>query len=87
MFYSLTVSTAGVIAVSLGCALLVLVLGSVICICYRRRNGHKKLNERPITLRRPTAVRNPTAHSHYLKKSPSPTGTKSPPGGVGPTGM
>ena len=73
--------TGGVVGVSLGCAFLVVLIGSVTYMCYRRRNGHKKLNDRPMTLRRPTAVRNPSAHSHYLKKSPSPTGIKSPPGG------
>ena len=31
--------------------------------------------------RNPTPVINPDKGSHYLKKSPSPTGAKSPPGG------
>ncbi|KAF2359441.1 C2 domain [Trinorchestia longiramus] len=58
------------------------VLALLLACCYiRRRRSRKRLDDRPITLRRPTAVRNPASHSHYLKKSPSPTGCKSPPGG------
>lgn len=76
------VGTRGVVGLGVGAALLLLLFGGVVYLCYRRRRGHKKLNDRPLTLRRPTAVRNPSAHSHYLKKSPSPTEAKSPPGGV-----
>lgn len=78
---SLAVPPSGVVGVSVGAALLVLLLGAVSWVCYRRRGGHKKLSDRPLTLRRPTAVKNPAPQSHYLKKSPSPTGNKSPPGG------
>ncbi|XP_047500221.1 synaptotagmin-4-like [Penaeus chinensis] len=77
---------SGVVGVSVGAALLVLLLGAASWVCYRRRGAHKKLSERPLTLRRPTAVKNPAPQSHYLKKSPSPTGNKSPPGGKSPTG-
>lgn len=76
---------SGVVGVSVGAALLVLLLGAASWVCYRRRGGHKKLSERPLTLRRPTAVKNPAPQSHYLKKSPSPTG-KSPTGGKTPPG-
>jgi len=34
-----------------------------------------------LNLRKPTPVANPDKGSHYLRKSPSPTGSKSPPGG------
>ncbi|XP_018028264.1 synaptotagmin-11 isoform X2 [Hyalella azteca] len=67
-----------VIASALGAAVLLL----LVCCYVVRRRGRKRVDDRPITLRRPTAVRNPTSHSHYLKKSPSPTGCKSPPGGA-----
>lgn len=79
-------STSGVVGVSLGGAVLLLLVGTVSWMCYRRRSGHKKLSERTVTLRRPTAVKNPAGQSHYLKKSPSPTGTKTPPGVKSPTG-
>ncbi|XP_064104665.1 synaptotagmin-4-like [Macrobrachium nipponense] len=80
-------STSGVVGVSIGAAALLLLVGTVTWVCYRRRSGHKKLSERTVTLRRPTAVKNPAGQSHYLKKSPSPTGAKTPPGGgKSPTG-
>ncbi|CAL4064703.1 unnamed protein product, partial [Meganyctiphanes norvegica] len=74
-----TVSSSGWVGVSVGLAGLMLLVGTASWICYRRRGNHKKLQERPVTLRRPTAVKNPTPTSHYLKKSPSPTGAKTPP--------
>ncbi|XP_042214881.1 synaptotagmin-4-like isoform X2 [Homarus americanus] len=80
------VSTSAVVGVSVGAALLVMVVGAVAWACYRRRGAHKKLGERTVTLRRPTAVKNPQPQSRYLKKSPSPTGTKTPPGSKSPSG-
>ncbi|XP_045613625.1 synaptotagmin-4 isoform X2 [Procambarus clarkii] len=81
-----TVSTSGVVWVSVGAAVLVMVLGAVSWACYRKRGAHKKLGDRTVTLRRPTAVKNPQPQSHYLKKSPSPTGPKTPPGAKSPSG-
>lgn len=58
--------------------------------CYRRRrnnNGKRHGPDQPLAFhshRRPTAVKSPAGSSggtHYLKKSPSPTGpSKNPPG-------
>lgn len=81
-----SLSTPGVVGVSVGAAVLVLVVGALAWACYRRRGTHKKLGDRTVTLRRPTAVKNPQPQSHYLKKSPSPTGPKTPPGGKSPGG-
>ncbi|KAK3861439.1 hypothetical protein Pcinc_032602 [Petrolisthes cinctipes] len=65
------------------------VLVGVVYACRVRRKyfTSKKTGEgRTVTLRPPKAVKNPQPQSHYLKKSPSPTGTKTPPGGKSPTG-
>lgn len=57
----------------------------------RRRRGHTKLGpDKSLAFRpphrKPTAVKSPGSTSHYLKKSPSPTGpAKSPPGSGGLT--
>ncbi|KYN02386.1 Synaptotagmin-11 [Cyphomyrmex costatus] len=61
------------------------------CWFCRRRREHTKLNsDKPLAFRpphrKPTAVKSPGSTSHYLKKSPSPTGpAKSPPGSGGQT--
>ncbi|XP_055707678.1 synaptotagmin-11 [Phlebotomus papatasi] len=64
-----------------------IVLAVMTCYCARRiRQRNRKTAGHDATLpfqppRRPTAVRSPSgAPPHYLKKSPSPTGTKPPPG-------
>lgn len=65
------------------------ILAVSVCFCARRiRKNNKKANANPETAltfqppRRPTAVRSPSGAQpqHYLKKSPSPTSAKSPPG-------
>ena len=51
-------------------------------------NGYRASNfeSKPLAFRKPTAVKSPSSTTgsgvpaHYLKKSPSPTGMKSPPG-------
>lgn len=45
--------------------------------CFRHIYPQDKMASKP---RNPTPVTNPDKGSHYLKKSPSPTGAKSPPG-------
>ncbi|GAB0088150.1 Synaptotagmin [Sergentomyia squamirostris] len=64
-----------------------IVLAMMTCYCARRiRLRNRKTNGHDASLqfqppRRPTAVRSPSgAPPHYLKKSPSPTGNKLPPG-------
>ncbi|CAD1470620.1 unnamed protein product, partial [Heterotrigona itama] len=83
-------STTTVIALCMGSVFL---LGAVVMTWWlcRRRREHTKLNSdkslafRP-PHRKPTAVKSPGSTSHYLKKSPSPTGlAKSPPGSGGQT--
>ena len=66
-------------------------LASLLCICYciKSKNNKKKqhafgikksyFKDRVCKPRNPTPVSNPSK-GHYLKKSPSPTGHKSPPG-------
>nr|CAG4640840.1 EOG090X05OW [Eulimnadia texana] len=88
------VSTSAVVAICLGIALLLLSVVAVACLCYRGRQARmRKLRSvarsgaaeaKPLPFRKPTAVRspNPGAGPFYLKKSPSPTGSKSPPGSV-----
>ncbi|XP_012281811.1 synaptotagmin-4 [Orussus abietinus] len=85
-----SVSTAALVGVSIGLAFLVCVAAMTWWLC-RRRREHTKLNSdkslafRP-PHRKPTAVKCPGSTSHYLKKSPSPTGPgKSPPGSGGQT--
>lgn len=79
--------------------LVVLCIGSVTVVCAaamtwwlcRRRREHVKLSiDKSLAFRpphrKPTAVKSPGSTSHYLKKSPSPTGpAKSPPGTGGQT--
>nr|CAG4650135.1 EOG090X05OW [Sida crystallina] len=85
-------STPAVVGIVLGAALLLLSVAAVSCLCYRgRSNRSKKLRSpsggyrtgfetKPLPFRKPTAVRSPNTGTYYLKKSPSPTGIKSPPG-------
>ncbi|CAK9810619.1 Syt4 [Anthophora quadrimaculata] len=79
------VSTTTVVALCTGAVFLVCAVAMTWWLC-RRRREHTKLNsEKSLAFRpphrKPTAVKNPGSTSHYLKKSPSPTGpAKSPPG-------
>ncbi|KAK1124428.1 Synaptotagmin-11 [Melipona quadrifasciata] len=84
------VSTTTVVALCIGAVFLLCAVAMTWWLC-RRRREHTKLNSdkslafRP-PHRKPTAVKSPGSTSHYLKKSPSPTGlAKSPPGSVGQT--
>ncbi|XP_071858102.1 synaptotagmin 4 [Bombus fervidus] len=83
------VSTTSVVALCIAVFLLCAV--AMTCWLCQRRREHTKLNSdkslafRP-PHRKPTAVKSPGSTSHYLKKSPSPTGlAKSPPGSGGQT--
>lgn len=71
-----------------------ILLTAVLCSCLRnkRDNSSKKHNfgvkrtwdkRSFLNFRKPTPVTIPEKGSHYLKKSPSPTGTRCPPGGGG----
>lgn len=66
------------------------ILGGIVCFCYCIKNKNKKkqhafgikknyFKDRVCKPRNPAPVSNPSK-GHYLKKSPSPTGNKSPPG-------
>ncbi|CAD7092301.1 unnamed protein product [Hermetia illucens] len=63
---------------------------AVACLCAKRIRARNKKANHDASLpfqptRRPTAVRSPSgAPSHYLKKSPSPTAPKPPPGTLQP---
>ncbi|XP_014611182.1 PREDICTED: synaptotagmin-4 [Polistes canadensis] len=82
------VSTRTLIALCTGGAFLVCAVAMTWWLC-RRRREHTKLNaDRSLAFRpphrKPTAVKSPGSTSHYLKKSPSPTGpAKNPPGSTG----
>ncbi|XP_066993259.1 synaptotagmin-4 isoform X2 [Anabrus simplex] len=90
------VTTPALVGICLGATLFLVTVAAVTCFCYRRHTrlvgGKKGLRgmgpEKPLALhqyRRPTAVKSPAGMgvgtgTHYLKKSPSPTGgTRSPP--------
>ncbi|XP_076633853.1 synaptotagmin 4 isoform X2 [Colletes latitarsis] len=84
------VSTTTVVVLCIGGVFLLCAVAMTWWLC-RRRREHTKLNSdkslafRP-PHRKPTAVKSPGSTSHYLKKSPSPTGpAKSPPGSGGQT--
>ncbi|KAL0128010.1 hypothetical protein PUN28_003331 [Cardiocondyla obscurior] len=84
------VSTATLVTLCIGAAFLLCAVAMTWWLC-RRRREHTKLNSdkslafRP-PHRKPTAVKSPGSTTHYLKKSPSPTGpAKSPPGSSGQT--
>lgn len=82
------VTSLTIIGLCLGGAVFVLCMAAVTCYCYRQRRQHHAKRHGPDqplafqTHRRPTAVKSPAgATTHYLKKSPSPTGpSKTPPG-------
>lgn len=79
------VTTPVLVGACLGAAFFLVTVAAVTCVCYRRRLTHSKLPGKQRCaaaepMRRPTAVRNTGAPGPLLKKSPSPTGTKSPPG-------
>merc|ERR1712080_583103 len=74
-----------------GGAGLAILLTALLCSCWRnkRENASKKHNfgvkrswdqRNFLNFRKPTPVTIPEKGSHYLKKSPSPTGTRCPPG-------
>lgn len=82
-----SVSTTTLVALCTGGAFLVCAVAMTWWLCrQRRRREHTKLNaDRSLAFRpprrKPTAVKSPGSTSHYLKKSPSPTGpAKTPPG-------
>ncbi|CAL7944290.1 unnamed protein product [Xylocopa violacea] len=84
------VSTTTIVALCIVAVFLLCAVAMTWWLC-RRRREHTKLNSdkslafRP-PRRKPTAVKSPGSTSHYLKKSPSPTGpAKSPPGSGGQT--
>ncbi|RWS26251.1 Synaptotagmin-4-like protein, partial [Leptotrombidium deliense] len=90
----LTTASTAVVAASVGGVLLIVAVAAVTCYLYRRRSLNKEQHttlllkktyacDRPISLRRPTAVKSPGSNAVVgptLKKSPSPTGQKTPPG-------
>ena len=92
---SFPISVSWTIAGILSIAGLLSILGIIVCICYCIKNKNKKkqqhhafgiskktyFKDRKPPARNPTPVSNPSK-GHYLKKSPSPTGHKSPPGSV-----
>ncbi|GLV44143.1 Synaptotagmin 4 [Carabus blaptoides fortunei] len=95
------VTTPAAVGICISATLFVLCVAALTYYCYRRRKNHlnNKLGKgrrhggpnQPLafqTHRRPTAVKSPAGSgntTHYLKKSPSPTGSsKSPPGISGP---
>jgi len=76
------------IAVVLSILGVLAILAVIVCICYCLKNKNKKKQHafgikknyfKERTARNPPPVSNPSK-GHYLKKSPSPTGNKSPPG-------
>jgi hypothetical protein len=85
-------STAGtVVAICVGSAFFILVIAATTCYFYRRRNGelhnHKTLLikrnipvDKTLPIKKSSAVKSPGSVT-VLKKSPSPTGQKTPPGG------
>lgn len=86
--FVLLVTSHAVLAICLGGILFVVFLAAVTCFCYKKRRSQNQKRHGPDqplafhTHRRPTAVKSPAgATTHYLKKSPSPTGpSKTPPG-------
>ena len=79
-------SSPALIGICLASTVLLLSVAAVTCFCYRRRSSaahkliYRRSADRPAGLRRPTAVRSPGSQTHYLKKSPSPTGKPATPG-------
>ncbi|XP_070169380.1 synaptotagmin-4 [Polyergus mexicanus] len=84
------VSTATLVTLCLGAAFLLCAVAMTWWLCRRRREHTKLSTDKSLAFRpphrKPTAVKSPGSTSHYLKKSPSPTGpAKSPPGSGGQT--
>lgn len=84
------VSTATLVTLCLGAAFLLCAVAMTWWLCRRRREHTKLSSDKSLAFRpphrKPTAVKSPGSTSHYLKKSPSPTGpAKSPPGSGGQT--
>ncbi|EFN61539.1 Synaptotagmin-11 [Camponotus floridanus] len=84
------VSTATLVTLCLGAAFLLCAVAMTWWLCRRRREHTKLSSDKSLAFRpphrKPTAVKRPGSPSHYLKKSPSPTGpAKSPPGSGGQT--
>lgn len=88
-----SVSTPALVGICLAATVFLVGVFAVTCFCKRGRQseygGHgflgkkyKLASEKPLAFhhKKPTAVKSPAGNSHYLKKSPSPTGGKSPPG-------
>ncbi|XP_012540713.1 synaptotagmin-4 [Monomorium pharaonis] len=85
-----SVSTATLVTLCIGAAFLLCVVAMTWWLCRRRREHTKLSSDKSLAFRpphrKPTAVKSPGSTSHYLKKSPSPTGpAKSPPGSGGQT--
>lgn len=82
-----------IVALGAGGAFFVLFVGIVVILLQRQKSAAsdrhmtllvKRSPEKPLTLKKPTAVRSPgqvVGAGVILKKTPSPTGSKSPPGG------
>ncbi|XP_066581030.1 synaptotagmin-4 [Prorops nasuta] len=82
---SVGVSTTTLVELCLAVASLVCAVAMTWLLCRRRREHMKLQSEKSVAFRpphrKPTAVKSPGSNTHYLKKSPSPTGIgKSPPG-------
>ncbi|XP_054159396.1 synaptotagmin-4-like [Oppia nitens] len=84
-------AATAVVAVCLGSAFFILVVAATTCYFYRRRKsdqfGHKTLLikrnipvDQSLSFKKSSAVKSPGSGGGLLKKSPSPTGNKSPPG-------
>ncbi|KAG7204889.1 hypothetical protein KM043_005287 [Ampulex compressa] len=85
-----TVSTATLVALCIGAAFLVCAVAMTWWLCRRRREHTKLSSDKSLAFRpphrKPMAVKSPGSTSHYLRKSPSPTGpARSPPGSGGQT--
>ncbi|XP_022900571.1 synaptotagmin-4 isoform X2 [Onthophagus taurus] len=85
------VSSPTIVALCLGGAIFLLSLIAVTYFCYRRKRLQRAKyantdQPHPFRCRRkPTAVKSPAGSTHYLKKSPSPTGAGKTPPGISPS--
>jgi hypothetical protein len=82
-----------IVALGAGGAFFLLFVGIVLILLQRQKSSAsarhmtllvKRSPEKPLTLKKPTAVRSPgqvVGAGVILKKTPSPTGSKTPPGG------
>lgn len=83
-------STTTLVGLCVGAAFLACLLAVTWWLCHRRREHTKLSSDKTLAFRPPrrktTAVKSPGSVTHYLKKSPSPTGpAKSPPGSAAQT--